>query len=291
MKSYFAKLAARATLANVPTPSPATSANPHDPFDDTSTIIDAPSRRTIVPEMPQSDRVITSPIQTPPMNDTHASQSQMLKSDVCVEPNALHESPRELERVQAKSSLAKTAEQTTPVVQHEREPARSDYSISNAKREEVLQPNLVPPSTKASPQDAKPAITSEPEISATPAEDEREQSLLLEKADAFMAALLDRRSEESSTRDQNEQGSERPARYEFVRESPPARLQPAPVAARPLESADESPSLVIGKLTVEVLPPPPPPIAPPRHVIVVHGDRSARTHAIRSSQRFGLGQF
>jgi len=156
--------------------------------------------------------------------------------------------------------------------------------------EHVLQPPLVPAGTQTSTNDAR-RESSQPEINAPLVEDDREQAVLLRKADAFMAALLDRRTEESSTRDQNQQITELPQRHEIVREPAPARLQPAPVAARPIESADESPSLVIGKLTVEVLPPPPPPIAPSRQVIVVRGDRNARTHAIRSSQRFGLGQF
>jgi len=223
------------------------------------------------------------------MNDTRTSQPQLVKPDVPVEPDA---SPHHLEKpVEAKTSLAKTAEGPAPLVEHNSEQARSETSISNAKREHVLQPILVPPGTPASARDAKLERTSEPEMDAHPIEYEREQSVLLQKADAFMAALLDRRTEESGTRDQNEHITERPPRHEIVREPAPARLQPAHVAARPTESADASPSLVIGKLTVEVLPPAPPPIAPSRQVIVVRGDRNARTHAIRSSQRFGLGQF
>jgi len=290
MKSYFAKLAARATLANVPAPSPATTANPHDPFVDTSTIIEPSSRTTIAWETPGSDRVGTTLAQVPPTNDTHTSQLEMVKSDVRFEHNALPASPEHELTIEAKSA-SKTFEKPMAAAQHDREQARSENSISNTTREHVLQPPLAPAGMQTSTHDAKIESTSQPEMNAALVEDDREQSVLLQKADAFMAALLDRRTEETSTRDQNQQITERPQRHEIVREPAPARLQPAPVAARPTESADESPSLVIGKLTVEVLPPPPPPIAPSRQVIVVRGDRNARTHAIRSSQRFGLGQF
>lgn len=292
MKSYFAKLAARATLANVTAPSPATTANPHDPFDDTSTITDPSSRTATVREKPPSDRVETSPVQVPRMNDTHTSQPQLVKSDIRFEANALHESPPDPEKtVEVKTSLSKAAEKPVPVAQQEHDQTRLENSTSNA-RDHLLQPMLVPPSTQTSAHDSKLETKSsnEPQINAS-AEHDREQSVLLQKADAFMAALLDRRPEESRTRDQNEHITEGPPRHEIVREPAPARLQPAPVAARPIESADESPSLVIGKLTVEVLPPAPPPIAPSRQVIVVRGDRNVRTPAIRSSQRFGLGQF
>ena len=291
MKSYFAKLAARATLANVPAPSPATTANTHDPFADTSTIIDAPSRTAIVPESPGSDRIGTTSVQVRRMNDTPNSQPQIVKSEVHFEPNALHPSPPERELTIEAKSVSRASEKEVPIAQHDREQARPESSISNTIQEHVLQPPLIPPGRQASTHDAQIETTSHPEINARLVEADREQSVLLQKADAFMAALLDRRTEESRTRSQSELITEEPPRHEIVREPAPARLQPAPVAARPIESANESPSLVIGKLTVEVLPPPPPPIAPSRQVIVVRGDRNARTHAIRSSQRFGLGQF
>ena len=289
MKSYFAKLAARATLANVPAPSPATTANPHDPFADSSTIIEPSSRTAIARETLESDRVGTTSASVSPMNDTHTSQPEIVKSDVRFEPNALPASSEHELTIEPKS-VSKTFEKPVAAAQHDREQARSENSISNTTMEHVLQPPLVPAGTQTSTNDAR-RESSQPEINAPLVEDDREQAVLLQKADAFMAALLDRRAEESSTRDQNQQITEPPQKQEIVREPAPARLQPAPVAARPIESADESPSLVIGKLTVEVLPPPPPPIAPSRQVIVVRGDRNARTHAIRSSQRFGLGQF
>ncbi len=292
MKSYFAKLAARATLANVPVSSPATSTNLKDPFDDTATVVSPSSPQNVVPESRTSDRhVETSSVQLPPMKENDTSHVETVTSDLRYEATTPTHSPVVQEQTLEKSGSRIPAE-SDPFGQSDRQETRSEVRSTVEKSERILEPMIIPRESQspASPEKKETKANSESDVHVRSAEDEREQSVLLQKADAFMKALFERRSEERPDRDSANETKEPAALEGTFRDRTVARLEPAPVAARPTESS-ESPSLVIGKLTVEVMPPAPPPIAPARQVIVIRGDRSARGHSIGSSQRFGLGQF
>ncbi|HTG91957.1 MAG TPA: hypothetical protein VL866_05185 [Pyrinomonadaceae bacterium] len=292
MKSYFATLAARATLANVPVTSPATTTNLQDPFDDTATVVSTSSPQNVVPQSRTSDRHETSSVQVPPMKENDTSQVGTVTSDLRFEATTQTQSAVVQEQTRQKSE-SRTPREPYPLSQRDRQETRSEVRSAVEKSEQVLEPVMVPRETQSpvSPKKKETNAKSESEIDVRSAEDEREQSVLLQKADAFMKALFERRSEERPDRESALETKEPAALEGTFRDHAVARLEPAPVAARPTESGDESPSLVIGKLTVEVMPPAPPPIAPARQVIVVRGDRSARSHSIGSSQRFGLGQF
>lgn len=129
---------------------------------------------------------------------------------------------------------------------------------------------------------------SENQIAETLADLGAEQMRLQHQADMFMHGLLTRRTEVTEERTEvNEPEVLKPslARDEFP------RLQPPKTAAAP-EREPEQPSLVIGKLTVEVTPTSPAPAvaAPSSRLVVVRGTRGGRT-GIPSGRRFGLGQF
>jgi hypothetical protein len=293
MKSYFATLAARATLANVPVSSPAPTPNLQDPFDDTAAVVSTSSPQNVVPDSRTADRhVETSFNQTPPMKESDTSQVGTVTSDLRFEATTQTQSTVVQEQTLERSE-SRIADQPDLLSQRDRQETRPEVRSAVEKSKQVLEPMIAPreaqptESTEKKETNAK----SESEVDSTSAENERQQSVLLQKADTFMKALFERRSEERPDRESAHEASEPAALDERVRDHAFARLEPAPAVARPSESSDESPSLVIGKLTVEVMPPPPPPIAPARQVIVVRGDRGARSHSIRSSQRFGLGQF
>jgi hypothetical protein len=293
MKSYFAKLAARATLANVPVSSPATTTNLQDPFDDTATVSSTSSPQNALPESRAADRhVETSSVQLPPMKENDTSQVGTVTSDLRFEATTQTQSAVVQEPTPKKSGFPIPGESDS-FSQRDHQETRSEVRSAVEKSKHVLESTMVPRETQSpvSPEKRETSAKSESEVDARSAEDEGEQSILLQKADAFMKALFERRSEERPDREAAHDTREPAALEGTFRDQAVARLEPAPVAARPTESSDESPSLVIGKLTVEVMPPAPPPIAPARQVIVVRGDRNGRSRSIGSSQRFGLGQF
>lgn len=124
------------------------------------------------------------------------------------------------------------------------------------------------------------------------AEIEREQGILLRKSDAFMRSLLGPREAPTKRHDVESEESEPrvSSRREESEQPKQSRLQPSPPAPREREP-DDHPSLVIGSLTVEVVPPAPaPPVTPRREVVIVRGAPTVRS-AVPSSRRFGLGQF
>ncbi|SRR6266542_239754 len=273
MKSYFAKLAARATLANVPVSAPE-SGQKTDPFE----------------EATQTPSTFPTPAARPvlPTDDSNKPGARRISS-----PEQLH-APSE--RIDAAPVEARETSPVTPLVpatEHESKP--DPHRPLPVIPETVTQ--LIPP--------AEPASVAPPRVEKTEgpvshqdddsreelAELHREQAILLRKADAFMGRILKRHEEPVSAR-QTEGELERPTttgkREPGVEQ--PTRLAPAPPKPPVAESDADRASLLIGKLTVEVMPPSLPPIPPPRQIVVVRESRSPRT-ALPSSRRFGLGQF
>ena len=105
-----------------------------------------------------------------------------------------------------------------------------------------------------------------------------------------MNALFARRTAPQAPVSNKEQEQSEPAPQIVTARESPSRLQPAAKPRQPPEPPPEQPSLVIGKLTVEVVPPPSP-VTPRREVVVVRAGSNSRPASIHSSQRFGLGQF
>jgi hypothetical protein len=294
MKSYFAKLAARATLANAPEPSSVTTSRTQDPFE-SATDVDAASSRPFAQPTNTSDSFQTSRSQ-PLTRSVDNSRSRSVETSF----ERTQSSEEQRDRSSATSVVPNVQPapqpslELTPVAQEtvsHRESreliVESDQAASRLVKKESDISSLAP-TTSREIREAKPA--SEADAEEKLAELKQDQSVLLRKADAFMSQLFERRSSvkprELDDDEEEEERSSKPALREEV-----TRLQPTPKTAPLIEVADEQPSLVIGKLTVEVTPPPAPAVTPPRQVVVVRGRGAGRQGGVQSSQRFGLGQF
>jgi len=119
---------------------------------------------------------------------------------------------------------------------------------------------------------------------------EKEQMILLRKADTFMAGLFARRStQEPESEETAKENQVRPRESKSLAQ-PPTRLKPTPTPAQVSEPAEEEPSLVIERLSVEVVPPAAPVMTPQRQVVVIGGGR--RTSAeMPSAHRFGFSRY
>jgi hypothetical protein len=296
MKSYFAKLAARATLANVPVSSGAAAPKVSDPFEDTSLSQSPTPKLGAAKPNPLVGESLESAPQSPlPRTERVRTQSEKVTSTSDQLSNELTTlSPKDppvtpaLERPD-KSHLEPAATERRTQLD------RQDLELTPQERLTHLipqpEPSPVPQSTRASEEkeDSNARTTAQTDRRLT--EIESEQLVLLRKADAFMERLFERR--EPAVTSQEIESDEERQTTRSKREVPidqPSRLQPMPSAPRVPEPAEEPASLVIGKLTVEVVPPSPAPVARPPQVVVVRGTRSGRT-GLPSSQRFGLGQF
>ena len=294
MKSYFAKLAARATIANIPV-APSRFPGSPDPFEAV-----APEFVTTPPTIPQTSGVRDDALQNagkPVSKAEYPIRGDVLSVDP-VRSDLDETGYRPLPRLQKPTepppsvveiplpseAVSPTRDQTEDYsLHHESEPSQPSHSENEITTAISPKVSLDLPISK---------VTREPETAAQLEEIQREQSMLLRKADAFMSALLERRSKTVDP-SVNQQGDfERPpSKAVRPRTESPARLPPPARAVRARNDADDQPSLVIGKLTVEVMPPPAPRVAPSRQVVIVRESRSVRGATRNSIQRFGLGQF
>jgi hypothetical protein len=283
MKSYFARLADRATPAPQPAAAPAPAREVNDPFAETA----PPLAAAPAPTRPQTN---APPFLTP--------RPAATAPPVAAEPPAAP-----LESPPLRSGPTERVIETTRV-----EPrgvkfgwGQTPTELNDGERRDVVReavaaapPRKIAPPVPQPPPAVQPTVaqseTAAAESVETARDEQRDERQLLRKADAFMERLLDR-----SRRTEAEPRAE--ARDEVRETLPPrpesqpaVRIQPVDRQPRAAESAPEPPSLVIGSLTVEVIQPPPPaPVSPPR-IVVVRGARGART-GIRSSRSFGLRQF
>lgn len=294
MKSYFAKLAARATLANAPPPPSTTKPTP-DPFENVS----APDTPTPTQSASVSSRSVDRLLETdrsePSGNINNTSSSNTTGADVRIESETLRPKltppATRADYVQSVSDYTAEAEERRNKNETQPQGRRLQFEERTAFEPAQEQSTLKPTPASVVPAEVKKSDTTD-ELSTVERLEEiqSEQAALLRKADAFMNVLFDRGPDARTTEEKRDQ--ERPApvvKPEIVRE-PSSRLQPVAKSHQLPELPTEQPSLVIGKLTVEVMPTPPP-VAPRRQVVVVRSGESSRRSSIHSSQRFGLGQF
>jgi hypothetical protein len=278
MKSYFAKLAARATLTNVPVSSAGARSKMSDPFEATS-----------LPEHDGPPPAAAGPVF--PTDDSNRRSSPQIPAKTIDElrppaERADSNQPAARETTFVKPPVPALESQSQPRSQ---EPAPQRESATQVMPKTEPAPVPAPGRSEESEESGPNAAEN---IDEGLAEVQRAQAVLLRKADAFMERILKRR-EPVTTRHQLEteeekSGTDSNRQPEIVW---PARLQRPPPTPQISEPLDERPSLVIGRLTVEVMPPSPVPVSPPApQVVVVRGPREAR-NAIASSRRFGLGQF
>ena len=296
MKSYFAKLAARATLANVPVSSPINAKKMPEPFEESSastipsTSFQAPGRIRSADETPRSS---PSPrrVQTEKINTQSQTLETRLPEITEHRPASPFSDSRRTDTLTERDAERKLVPASTetdgrPVLKHDNVPARlptAPQPISTVAASPVQIEKRGPDGADDS--DFAETLIANEQL----AEIQREQSVLLHKADEFMERVFVRSKESTDREIETDELRNEPAtRRSTVDES--TRLQPRPRAAPPTEQVDERPGLVIGKLIVEVTPPPPAPVVPQQKIVVVRGNRSVRT-VLPSSRRFGLGQF
>lgn len=292
MKSYFAKLAARATLATPVTSSP-TGPKLTDPFE--NTLVDHPVAPAATGTPPVSSPDQVRALQPAP--EQSPFQIETVSPRTPAKDSLLNSSPEARARNQSEG-----IEGSEPASEIQLEPRassleeRSPVVLESKVTEDPLQ--LAPPLEKTSSVQAEPRAVnnerdSDLEESAENerlAEIQREQTMLLRKADLFMERLFERRTEKVVHDEPDRDESEREISQENNKVAEPSRLLPVNPSPRAPEPVDEGPNLYIGKLTVEVVQPAPPPVATPQQIVVVRGPRTGRS-VVPSSSRFGLGQF
>jgi hypothetical protein len=294
MKSYFEKLAARATLTNAPTAHASATLNSRDPFEaDAIQPIASPTaplaqtnhlQSPLTPVLPDAksqdrpqNRITTEmPVEsrpalpTPPTTELQPSNSRDQRDAETVKNLEPRRSEDRLETESKPATTSKVAR-----TDRESEPERTTIVVPNVRATET-------PATKPREKDEADRL----------AQMQREQSILLRKADAFMANVIGRNKLTNTAQEENEEKTQNAESIsaEKLREPAQTRLLPPTPAPPVSEPEDSEPSIVIGNLSVEVVPPAAPPAPPQTKVIVVGGGQRTRS-GISSPQRFGFSRF
>jgi hypothetical protein len=298
MKSYFAKLAARATLANAPASQAVVTSKTADPFAD-EPVSDPASSPLGVAQPSHGPTQSVQTTRSQPLSkseDVPRAQTERIDFDRGREKEersrSLNDEVRVAPTVQSDLEITRDPKPHTQESRPRRDSQESKPESSQVPPQRIAPeqhlPLVAPPAISKETKETKPAANAgtDQRVAAL----QREQAVLMRKADAFMAGLFERRSEATQHQADLDEVKQAQSNAVVPREQP-ARLLP-PKAPQVIEVADEQPSLVIGKLTVEVMSPAPPPPAPARQVVVVRGPGTGRRGGgFSSSQRFGLGQF
>jgi hypothetical protein len=287
MKNYFAKLVARSAPPHDSTPVARESTKVRDPFEQVAAPVMPEPFPETARETTSSATATTSPVAHGPVAEKRALPS------LRAAPPATTANGGRL--WQSELSASRTSEQ-----------AGDSPPLAASKRSEPVEttpPKLIHPvrtaAARSPPHELKPAETWRPGLSDEHDPDQhfadvqREQTMLLRKADAFMNELFEERARFQSGGDLEEE-SESHQPESLLPLSQPIenpRLKPAQAAEATREPDAEQPSLVIGRLTVEVAPSVPPPATPRAPIVVVREAGRGSHNGISSSQRFGLGQF
>jgi len=272
MKRYLARLAERAALATPPLLPVAGTGAVADPFETIAPMESAP----VAARAPETRSAPLNPPVPPPPTRTVAPPPVPVETPIAPKRETV-----------VRERVVETIRPTPPP---NAEPPRTVPAPRTMDEPPPLQPSS-PPSIERvlSPAPPEKADAGETSERVRIVEQQREQQQLLRKADAFMGALLDRRPP-APAEPESRLEETRPALEPRIEREPAPRLQPQPQQQRMPEPPPEPPSLVIGKLTVEVVSPAPP--APPQRprIVVVRGAGAGRP-PFPSSRRFGLGQF
>jgi hypothetical protein len=295
MKGYFAKLADRAALANASVRSPASSAIGADPFENAAPLPAAP------PSIEPGRRMQTlEPLSLLRNNQPQDIEPASNQSNIDIPPQLLPDTPAFSEMLQPPSAemnpiAERVVKNPSDFEQREVEPMTIQRPVLAPDTPLRLQSPIQKPPALSQPFTGSDSEEEQPLTQNRAAEErlddlEQQQAMLLRKADAFMGRLLERRQESPDARE-SETEPEAPSALEpKVQLEPSHRAQSVPAPARPSREDSDRPSLVIGKLTVEVVPPAPPSNDSKTKVVVTRTGRS-RPGGLISSRRFGLGQF
>ena len=277
MKSYFAKLADRATLGNA--------------FD--SSVI-TPKRLSVeeqrdeelaeqeiglLTETTQTRHLPTSVERNLPRADREQSVPSSFPDPLAVPPHVNYE---EVRPVRMAPDLFEPTTEVQPTFSDEIYSIVPDIPIKTTPSTSVV--NVEPRKTdrKEQPTNNEGSVVDSVRLAAV----ERDQAELMRRADLFMNSLLnhqpppiDRPQETKAANKVDDRGSQA---------HPAATLAPKSATRKETEQSETS-SLVIGKLTVEVTPTVPQPVPQSKVIVVREGGRGRDVG--HSSRRFGIGQF
>lgn len=297
MKSYFAKLADRATLANVPAASPVSAARAGDPFDEPplaephTTSVDKPSLPAQVPGRRVSEakppKTASDSLRPPEIPSEVTGTQPPLTATTLLPADQTQQSAIEPRSGERDRSDDFTESKVTAL-----EPGKPEANLETAVEKKPAPPAQPPLAQAKSVDDrATTAPTDEAPLSENRlAQLEREQATLLHKADVFMDHILERRKAAQTKPAADPPPGSRETTPAHPQPQTTSVLQPTPQPLPRIEQDSERPSLVIGKLTVEVTPPAPAPVPAPAPIVVVRGAGS-RGSGVPSGRRFGLNQF
>jgi hypothetical protein len=272
MKSYFAKLADRATLPNVPAASMVHSSRVSDPFEESAETAsakitkpkpaDVTTPRTIL-ERTQAKADLTPVVAT--LKTERPSPSESFESRTNLE---------------SKTQERELGEKFEPLQPKQTRNSDSDYGSPSTTLIPTIEEPLAPFHSSQKSQEAEESnITSYDRDSPS-----TDQSDLMRRADAFMARVF---ANEFRAHDATEPVSKETTVAKFV-EAPRPTLNPAQPLQPSSTNDTQGPSLVIGKLNVEVIPPVSPVAPTPERIVVRrYGFRGG---GLLPTRRFGLGQ-
>ena len=295
MKSYFAKLAARATLTNAPVSLPVSAPKPQDSFSETfgfATPVTAHRGDQFAGSREHAtDRVSPGPLLTStdnlrPHKTTHVATERLVQDRSESLITHIESSPTEVRPPETTREPEIQSLNPRPVLPDSFRIGRADQDQSQTQQNKVS----LTKSQVASNEAKETVATRDEGLQEQLRETQSDQSVLLRRADDFMEALFARQRPVAPDEGDTERETESPKSAPVLRREPPARLLPLPRLPQIPEPVENEPSLVIEKLTVEVVPPPTQPLKPQRQVVVVR-EAGNRRRAVPSSRRFGLNHF
>ena len=289
MKSYFAKLADRATLPNVPAASTVQVRKLSDPFESQE------PTETQPPSLVKNKRGLQEHVEQAVLKPPQRRETTTELVPVIEQPKqAIREEQNRTLNPEPEST--RPAQKTEPIINNtvketEKVEAKARLLPNDAATPEVI--DLTPPQVQSHLLPEQQKQTEDPTEEDQSLEERiwelEEQSVLLRKADAFMSSLLEPRRQPPSSPDKAIVNETMPESF-VPREAEPNRIEPTLREPKSTTPTPEGPSLVIGSLIVEVSAPAPAPAPAQTPRVIVRGSPGRRAGLI-SSRRFGLGQF
>jgi hypothetical protein len=292
MKRYLARLAARITplpqtAAGAPIPAA-------DPFE-TVNGADPPGSPPVFSAIESESRVETSKTPAPP-----SEPSTLFSAPAPPSPRSIAPAVREEAEVsRADDTREKSPDPLRPTSPPQFPSTDPILSRTYSRPAETPEQKIAPPVAVAQPMtpaasDLPPLVpetANEKTLSSRVEGVEETQAMLLRKADAFMQALTGHTDSDSES-DPREPPPEAAMAHSLrPAQNDEPRIERRRVTVPPPQPIEETPSVVIGRLTVEITPPERPGRTPsPQRSITVR-NRAGATVGIPSSRRFGLSQF
>ncbi len=298
MKSYFTRLAARATSSKIAILPPANIASANDSFAQSvlSENSSAPSIARVsrakstpndLPSTEQSRLEKTAQVRLPsnraePDIGRLPSPSPAIATQI---PTVIADEPSALTRRKNRSAPASKTPGPTEV-----KPAKIITRSNSAKTSD--ESGFLPPvqsANKSGENGAHPRRAEAERIPDREVDTQTEETRLLTKADVFMAKLFDRQS--GSVNPQHVDTADEPEKITRPLTEPASLPSGHPIKSieRSPKPEPDPPSVVIGRLTVEVVPPATPLAA--RQVTGVTRITRRGPNTVPSSRRFGFSQF